>query len=75
MAESLIKQDSYWYVNGEGDDAKMSAMCVICAKKQKKGWLWESRLGYGDYDLFCSVCGNAIHIRGEEKIEACNKSQ
>lgn len=62
---SLIQQNSYWYLEGEGEDAVMTALCAVCAKKQKRGWLWEGRLGYGDYDLLCSSCRNAIHIRGK----------
>lgn len=72
--EPLIKQDSYWLVEGEGDDAKMVALCPICAKKEDKGWYWEgSSLGYGDYDLFCQSCKNAIHMRA--KIENDNKDK
>jgi hypothetical protein len=73
--ESLIKQDSYWHVEGDGDEAAVKALCVICAKKSRKGWFWEGRLGYGDYDLFCSSCGNAIHIRGVNGSEARDKNQ
>lgn len=70
--ESIIKQDSYWFQEGEGDEGRMRALCPICAKKSSKGWRWEgSRLGYGDYDLFCASCGNAIHLRG--KVEAGHK--
>lgn len=63
---SIIQQDSYWFIEGESNDAKMNALCVICAKKQNKGWFWEgSRLGYGDYDLFCASCNNAINLRNK----------
>jgi hypothetical protein len=69
--DSIIKQDSYWFLEGEGDEGKMRAMCPICAKKSGKGWFWEGRvLGYGDYDLFCASCGNAIHLRKkDEKLD------
>lgn len=67
---SVMVQDSYWYVDGEGNDAKVKAMCTICAKKAKKGWFWGGRLGYGNYDLFCSSCGNVIHLRGKDGPEA-----
>ena len=73
--ESLIRQDSYWYAEGEGEEAVMRALCTICAKKSKTGWYWEGRLGYGDYDLFCSSCGNAIHIRGSNGVKAGGKGQ
>jgi hypothetical protein len=72
---SLIKQDSYWFVEGENDDAMMKALCSICAKKQQKGWIWHAELGYGDYDLFCSSCNNAIHIREKDEIKADSESQ
>ena len=71
MVKSLIQQDSYWFLDGEGDEAKMKPLCSICGVKQKKGWFWEGRLGYGNYDLLCSSCNNAIHIR--EKNEANNQ--
>jgi hypothetical protein len=75
--KSLIKQDSYWYVEGEEDDenAKMMALCVICATKQNKGWLWKGEMGYGDYDLFCASCKNAIHIRENNEAKANNQGQ
>jgi hypothetical protein len=72
---SLILQDSYWFLEGEGEEAVMRAMCTLCAKKARKGWFWEGRLGYGNYDLFCSVCGNAIHIRGGDESEAGGKGE
>lgn len=72
---SVMRQDSYWYVEGEGEEAKVRAMCTICAKKSRTGWFWEGRLGYGDYDLFCNVCGNAIHIRGTDGLEAGDKGE
>lgn len=72
--ESLIKQDSYWFVEGEGDKASMRALCPICAKKSGRGWYWHgASLGYGDYDLFCHSCSNAIHLR--RKFETHNKDE
>lgn len=69
-----IIQNSYWVLDGEGDDAKMKALCEMCAKKEQKGWFWEGTvLGYGDYDLFCKVCNNAIYIR-ENNDKATNKN-
>ena len=65
--KSLIQQDSYWFLDGEGEEAVMKALCSICAKKQQKGWFWEGFLGYGDYDLFCSSCNNAIHIKNQTR--------
>jgi len=62
-----IKENCFWYPESNGgpeEDATMQALCVMCGKEQKKGWFWEGkRLGYGDYDLFCSSCNNAIYLR------------
>lgn len=73
--KSLIQNDSYWYMEGEGDDAMMRALCATCAQKQQKGWLWQAVLGYGDYDLFCHSCKNAIHIREKNEIKADSESK
>jgi len=67
---SVMRQDSYWYLEGEGEKAVMKAMCAMCAKKARTGWFWAGQQGYGDYDLFCNVCENAIYIRGNDGPEA-----
>ena len=65
---SLIKENSYWFTDSDEEDAKIHALCEICHKKENSGWFWDGkRLGYGDYDLFCFKCGNAIHIRESEQ--------
>ena len=66
---AAIKQDSYWVVEGEGEEAVMRALCPICAKKKGTGWFWRKELGYGDYDLFCNSCKNAIHIREKNEVK------
>ena len=34
--------------------------------EQQKGWFWDGKnLGYGDYDLFCNECNNAIYLRNK----------
>jgi hypothetical protein len=71
--ESLISNDSYWYVEGEEEEGVMKALCAICAKKQKKGWFWQGAMGYGDYDLFCNSCNNAIHIRKKNEPKTDNQ--
>lgn len=70
--ESAICEDSYWFV--EDEDKKIKALCVICAKKQKKGWFWRGEMGYGDYDLFCSSCNNAIHLRKKNESKTSDKA-
>lgn len=72
--KSIIKQDSYWFVDGEGNDAKVRALCTICSKKSGAGWFWSGNLGYGDYDLFCSNCKNAIHLREKDEVKVTSKT-
>lgn len=61
---ATIQENSYLFLLGEDDEAKVVALCEICAKKEQKGWFWDGKtLGYGDYDLFCNSCGNAIYMR------------
>jgi len=63
-------KDCYWYVDERIPEAerKMMAMCAKCHKSHGFGWFWEgSALGYGDYDLKCSICETTIHQR--EKYE------
>lgn len=58
------QQDCFWFLEGEGEEAMIRALCVQCAEETQKGWFWKgSELGYGDYDLFCSRCQAKIHIR------------
>lgn len=73
MSET-IQENSYLFLLGDGEEAKMAALCEFCAKKQQKGWFWEGkRLGYGDYDLFCSSCNNAIYLRKNDKTSDKNQ--
>ncbi len=71
-----IQENSYWFLDGENDEAKMVAICETCAKKHQKGWFWDGKnLGYGDYDLACNYCKNTIYLRNNDKITDQNKSQ
>lgn len=57
-------EDCHWFVKGKGDEARMAALCMFCASKLKKGWYWPGKeKGYGDYDLICDNCQNAIYLR------------
>lgn len=61
-----------WFVDGRlpEDEQKMQAMCMKCSEKQQFGWFWQgSTIGYGDYDLSCSLCGDIIHQREEENAD------
>jgi len=68
----MIKQDSYWYVEGDDEEGVIKALCTICAKKMNKGWYWSSANGYGDHDIFCSSCKNTIYLKpeGKDEVEA-----
>lgn len=56
----MILKNSYWYVL----EGRMKAMCPDCHSKNPNGWFWNGeKLGYGDYDLNCEICGLPINKR------------
>jgi len=70
----MNREDSYWYVDRTQPEAeqKIRAMCVQCFQSggfgeheaHERPWHWNgSKMGYGDYDLECSLCGHAIYVR------------
>jgi len=72
----MTREDSYWYVDRTLPEAeqKMQAMCVGCFDSgsfeeystHERPWHWNgSKLGYGNYDLKCSLCGHVIYLREE----------
>jgi hypothetical protein len=75
MQTSAIQENSYWLLDDQ--EEKIVAMCEFCAKKHQKGWFWDGKnLGYGDYDLFCNECGNAIYLRNNnDKTTDQNKPE
>lgn len=70
----LILDNSYWFVNDKDkDNPIMDSLCKICHLKEKKGWFWEGKkLGYGDYDLYCSSCGKTIYLREKNENKTIN---
>ena len=69
MQSNTIQENSYWFLDGEEDTVKVVAIREMCAKKQQKGWFWDGKnLGYGDYDLFCNECNNAIYLRNKKNL-------
>lgn len=73
---NTIKQNSFWFADGEDENSKMAALCESCGNKLQKGWFWEgSKLGYGDYDLFCKNCGNVIYLREKNANKTSDKNQ
>lgn len=69
MNINTIQENSYWFLDGEGEESKIVAICEICAKKHQKGWFWDGKnLGYGDYDLNCNYCKNVIYKKNNDKI-------
>ena len=76
MQVNTIQENSYWFLEGEEENGKIVAICEMCAKKQQKGWFWDGRnLGYGDYDLFCNECKNAIYLRNKNNDKTTNQNQ
>ena len=62
----MIQENCYWYINEElpPDQQTMLAMCVDCNKDKNTGWFWHGKAsGYGDYDLYCSICKRTIYER------------
>jgi hypothetical protein len=46
------------------DERGMLAICEECCKKEDSsfnGWFWDSKKGYGDYNLECHKCKTVIH--------------
>lgn len=59
----MVQEDCFWFLKGDGDDAQMAALCVDCGRKFG-GWYWRGTVfGYGNYDLACDRCQQAIHTR------------
>lgn len=56
-----MSEDCYWFVDNPSETIK--ALCVECNKNaSKKGWFWKgSEIGYGNYNLNCSVCDKILH--------------
>lgn len=76
--ESVIQEDCIFYSNGSEDsefeERTIQAMCVECWQRigRPKLWYWEGKdMGYGDYDLKCSMegCNNIIHQRTDQYAE------
>jgi hypothetical protein len=64
--EKRMQKDCYWYIV----DEKMAALCVECAHKLQTGFFWKgSKLGYGNYNLSCSVCNAPLHLIEENKCQ------
>ena len=76
--KSVIQEDCFFYTSGTKDsnfeDRKMCSMCVECWSRigRPKLWHWKGKdLGYGNYDLKCSMegCENIIHQRTDQYVE------
>jgi len=54
-----VQKDCYYFVDDKlpEEERIMQAMCAECHKTHNLGWFWKgSELGYGDFDLMCSIC-------------------
>lgn len=58
--------NSYFYI----DKNIVQAQCEKCFQKNQKGWLWRENMGYGEYDLYCSICNQLIHKGANEENKA-----
>ena len=59
-------QDCFWHL----EDNRIRALCTVCAVKKENAWYWHgSELGYGDYNVVCSICNKIIHERENEDTE------
>ncbi len=70
-----LQANSYWYKEkDERGEEILRVMCVGCFNehvydKDKVEIIsfWNgAKMGYGDYDCWCSICDNAINIREEK---------
>lgn len=64
-----MSEDCYWYVDDrvQKKKQKMQALCTECHKTHDFGWFWQgSELGYGDYDLACSICNKVLNDKNAE---------
>ena len=60
-----IQDDCYWYL--EESTNRVRGACVECGGKHGMKSYWNgSEVGYGDYDLDCSICGKPIYRRKED---------
>ena len=67
-----IQEDCFYYIESgvAFEEARIRAMCKECwqEKKRKGAMYWPGeRVGFGDYDLYCTIdgCGKPIHIRDD----------
>ncbi len=62
-----MQEDCYWYLD-ESSEPRIVAKCVECNKKDNLGWFWNGKkIGYGDYDLNCSICNKVIYKKDEKE--------
>lgn len=68
---SIIQDDCFFYIeNGVPfEEARILAACKECKLQNVipgDPMYWPGKeTGYGDYDLYCSICKKAIHVREE----------
>ena len=63
------QEDCYYYLETgvPFEEARIRAACMKCKNENKipgKPMYWAGReKGYGDYDLYCSICKHPIYLR------------
>jgi hypothetical protein len=60
-----MKNDCYWFVDAARpvEEQTIQAMCLECHTTNNFGWYWSAKQGYGDYDVFCSICKKPIYLK------------
>ena len=62
-----MQNDCFYYLEESTD--RIRAACLKCGQRFGYEWYWNgSKIGYGNNDVNCSICGEAIY-RQEETFE------
>lgn len=66
---NTIQKDCFFYIESgvKYEDSRIRAACIECKNKLPSDpMFWSGSLnGYGDYDLYCSICNKPIYVRDE----------
>jgi hypothetical protein len=69
---TTIQEDCFYYIESGVllEEARIRAACVECKLQNKipgDPMFWPGKVkGYGDYDLYCSLCNRPINVRKKD---------